>query len=813
MNKFFSKYFPYLLLGLVISSIYYKFFLLGKIPFPGDLLIVSYSPWLDYYKFPVQNPIISDVFSQLFLWKHLAIEAFRNLQWPLWNPYSFTGTPLLATYQSSALYPLNILLFLPQHYGWGLYIYSQTLIASLAFYLFASQIVKSKLASITGAIMFSLGGLMTTWLELGTSVHAIAWLPLALYSIRKFINVQKFRFILISIFSLSAIVLAGNAQITTYSFVIVSLYTLWLCWKNKITPSKIFLVFFTLFGSISLTALQLLPSFDLLQNSIRQSDSYTHSANFGLLNIKDVLRFFIPDYFGNPVTRNYWGTLNYTETSGFLGTLILPLLIYALFKIRSKVMFFLSILFLFSLLFTFSNPLSQAFYNMNIPLLTSSYASRMLFITLFSASLISVLTINHILKHQAFCFFKKTILWSWSTIIGIIFGTLLTHFFIQKILLQTTNKEYLNLYLNDSDFALQNFSVAARNSFIPFALLTTLLIITLILNSRIYKPLAKKFKPLFINKTTLLMSIFFVLLVLDLGRYFLKFNPFVSQELIFPNVPALQFLQDQPGVFRVGREHAEVFPPNTWIAYNLQSIEGYDPIHLNQFGKFMNFLNGGDIRSNKNSRYAELLNYKSPFLDIANVKYFIGIGRDRNGHIPGDFANYKFNEAGYKRIFKDGSAIIFENPSVKERVYFAKKTVTASTREIENKFMNDKTFDPRDTITLSDHLKIATVSGKGKAIIASYSSNKVVIKTDTPSDEILILADQYEKGWKATIDGKTTNISPANLIFRAVKIPAGSHEVIFRYWPKSFDIGLKISLSSLLLIIIISSFAIKTRRF
>jgi len=46
----------------------------------------------------------------------------------------------------------------------------------------------------------------------------------------------------------------------------------------------------------------------------------------------DSLKFFIADYFGNDVTRNYWGNLNYPETSGFLGAITLPLLIYALFK-------------------------------------------------------------------------------------------------------------------------------------------------------------------------------------------------------------------------------------------------------------------------------------------------------------------------------------------------------------------------------------------------------------------------------------------------------------------------------------------------
>ncbi|MBI2599555.1 hypothetical protein HYW43_01390, partial [Candidatus Daviesbacteria bacterium] len=251
----------YIILFLITLAVYYKFFIFGKIPFPGDLMVVSYSPWLDYYKFPVQNPLISDVFSQFVLWKYLAIEALKNFEWPLWNPYSFTGNPLLATYHSASLYPLNILLLLPKHYGWGLYIYSQTLIASLAFYLFISQIVKSKIAGLSGAVIFSFGGLMTTWLELGTAGHAIAWLPLALYSIKKLISETKFRFIVLLIASLSLVILAGSAQITTYTFLITFFYASFSCWKNGIKSQRILFLSFSFIAAIGITALQLLPSY------------------------------------------------------------------------------------------------------------------------------------------------------------------------------------------------------------------------------------------------------------------------------------------------------------------------------------------------------------------------------------------------------------------------------------------------------------------------------------------------------------------------------------------------------------------------
>lgn len=801
-----KPYSAYLILGFITLGLYYKFFIFGKIPFPGDLLVVSYSPWLDYYKFPVQNPLISDVFSQFFLWKYLAIDAFKSFAWPLWNPYSFTGNPLLATYHSATLYPLNILLFLPQNYGWGLYIYSQTLIASLTFYLFISPIVKSKIAGLSGAVIFSLGSLMTTWLELGTAGHAIAWLPLALYSIRKFILVSKFRFIVLLIASLSLVILAGNAQITTYAFLMVVLYSLFIFWKHGAKNKQIVTLLFSLIISINITALQLLPSYDLLQKSIRQTESYTTESNFGLLDIKDGLKFFIPDYFGNVVTRNYWGNLNYSETSGFLGIITLPLLIYLLFKVRSKETSFFSILFSFSLLISFSNPISGSFYNLKIPLLTSSYGSRMLFITLLSAAILVSLAMDHIKENKSLLFMQKAILWSWAAILGIIIGTLLTFYSVWNSIINAPNERFLKAYLESNDYALQNFLIAAKNSLIPFAILTFLLILLYILKRT-------RLQFLNIHKLNILLIIILVLFILDLGRYFLKFNPFISNHLIFPTTPGLEFLQKQKGLFRVGREHAEVLPPNTWTAYKLQSYEGYDPIYLNQYGKFINFLNSGNLRSNS-SRYAEVSsNHSSPYLDAANTKYLIAILRDDKGQIPGDLLNYKLKETNYRMVFKDKSSAILENPNSLDRTYLAKQIQTVSNQEIENIFMNDKKFDPRKTVLLSKDLKVLKVSGTGKVSILHYSPNIIKVKTDMVSEEILVLADQYEEGWKAEIDGKETPISPANLIFRAIKIPAGSHEVVFSYWPKSFDTGLKISIASLILVILVSLLTVKTKKF
>lgn len=779
-----SRFFYPGLLILVVIGLYYKLFIFGKIPFPGDLLVTSYSPWLDYYKFPVQNPLISDVFSQFYIWKSLSVEIFKNGFFPLWNPYSFIGTPLLATYHSAVLYPLNILLLL-KTYGWGLFIFSQTLIAALSMYLLLSLWVSSQMARITGALIFSFGSLMTTWLEFGTAVHAISWLPLSLYIVYTYLENYKLRFLYGLVFSLSLTILAGNPQITIYTFFVVLLFSFSeLLHKRKLLSIQAGLLSIAILFSIFICSIQLLPSLDLLQKSIRAGDSYIQENNFGLLPLKESLKFFSADYYGNPVTRNYWGFLNYSETSPFVGTLSLPLLIYAFLYLKRNLIFYLfSGLLLLSLLLSFNNPISILIFKLKIPLLTLSYASRMLFLVNLSVAVISALSLDNIDNHLQDKKFSKSLLYSTAVLIGITVGTVAVIYLVKAIIQGSSSKFYTSFYLNDAEYSISNYYTALRNMILPIFYLTILFVVSKLLRK---------------NLLCLLLVTF---LIFDLGRYFLKYNPFVDSHFIYPKTPGIEFLQKQSGLFRVGREHAEVLPPNTWTQYNLQSLEGYDPFYLSEYAKFMHFLNDGDLRTGSTGRYAELsAKYSSPFLDAANIKYFVGIGRDNEGRIPGDLLNYKFKEAKYRPVFKDKSFNILENPSAMPRVYFISSVISkTSLPEVRSYLMLNPGFDPtKEAVVLGKTNSLYILDSKAE--ILKYSANQIRVSVQAPNDSFLILADQFEEGWHAKIDNQESKIFRANLVFRGLEIPRGNHEILFYYLPGSFLWGASASSITLVLL-------------
>lgn len=82
----------------------------------------------------------------------------------------------------------------------------------------------------------------------------------------------------------------------------------------------------------------------------------------------------------------------------------------------------------------------------------------------------------------------------------------------------------------------------------------------------------------------------------------------------------------------------------------------------------------------------------------------------------------------------------------------------------------------------------------GQSVIIDSGANRVNIEVGTEQGGWLLLADTYYPGWQATVDGVAVDIQPAYGVFRAVQVPAGTHEIEFLYRPLSFAIGLASSL-------------------
>lgn len=144
-----------------------------------------------------------------------------------------------------------------------------------------------------------------------------------------------------------------------------------------------------------------------------------------------------------------------------------------------------------------------------------------------------------------------------------------------------------------------------------------------------------------------------------------------------------------------------------------------------------------------------------------------------------------------------GSAYIYKNQRVLPRVRLlggpvyaaheaeAKRIVAASGKGADLDFLRDRIVVEDPDRPLSPE---ATVRGRAWIVVDRPERVEVEVEAETPS--YLFLADTFDPGWSATVDGRPAAIRPAYIAFRAVYLEKGKHHVIYFYEPAGFHIGL-----------------------
>mgnify|MGYP003393761796 CR=1 FL=1 len=90
-------------------------------------------------------------------------------------------------------------------------------------------------------------------------------------------------------------------------------------------------------------------------------------------------------------------------------------------------------------------------------------------------------------------------------------------------------------------------------------------------------------------------------------------------------------------------------------------------------------------------------------------------------------------------------------------------------------------LDPEQFVVVEGDLPSACVDGSGTALFTEYTDQAVTIAATGPG--ALVVADTWYPGWVTTLDGAEVPILRADLIYRAVQLPAGDHVVEMRYQP------------------------------
>ncbi|MBL4654962.1 MAG: YfhO family protein [Bacteroidia bacterium] len=111
-------------------------------------------------------------------------------------------------------------------------------------------------------------------------------------------------------------------------------------------------------------------------------------------------------------------------------------------------------------------------------------------------------------------------------------------------------------------------------------------------------------------------------------------------------------------------------------------------------------------------------------------------------------------------------------------------------------------FNPRKTaivdVRFEDLLIDLQIESDTSAEISlsEYQPNHLTYFAEVEKEQIAVFSEvYYEKGWQAYIDDKEVPHFRVNYILRALVVPPGEHKIEFRFKPKSFYLGEKISLA------------------
>lgn len=85
----------------------------------------------------------------------------------------------------------------------------------------------------------------------------------------------------------------------------------------------------------------------------------------------------------------------------------------------------------------------------------------------------------------------------------------------------------------------------------------------------------------------------------------------------------------------------------------------------------------------------------------------------------------------------------------------------------------------------------------------SYRPNKLVYSSEAQTEQLAVFSEiYYQPGWKVTIDGKQVDYFRADWILRAMRIPAGKHEIVFEFKPEGYIVAANVSAYSSFLILL-----------
>ena len=289
----------------------------------------------------------------------LAGREIRAGHLPLFDPYIWSGAPLLAGWNAAAAYPLTWLFaILPGTAAWTVNMIATWAVAGLGMFCFLRALRLASLASLLGAFSFAFAGGMSAQVTHFGLVAGMSWVPLALLSILRLSQDRPMAsrpgrsagragrsvgrsvgageaglaqpgrcgWTAVLAVAIGLMILAGEPRAIDDACVIVLLYGAWQVARlgRRAGPAVVSVSAGLALG-LCLGAVQWLPGLAAISSSQRGADSMALYSS-GSLPVRWVLLTLVPDLLGGSGSLgqpSFFGFYNLTEVTSYVG--ILPL--------------------------------------------------------------------------------------------------------------------------------------------------------------------------------------------------------------------------------------------------------------------------------------------------------------------------------------------------------------------------------------------------------------------------------------------------------------------------------------------------------
>jgi hypothetical protein len=177
-----------------------------------------------------------------------------------------------------------------------------------------------------------------------------------------------------------------------------------------------------------------------------------------------------------------------------------------------------------------------------------------------------------------------------------------------------------------------------------------------------------------------------------------------------------------------------------------------------------------------------------PVLNMLNIKYFINNG-------PNNTPQAQLNaEALGNAWFVDSL-----------------KVVPGADQELASL---GEGFKPSEVAITQEHFvsqsRVYYSNDSSQIILTSYAPNKLVYKSTSSANQFAVFSEIFYRGnkdWISFIDGQQTDHIKVNYVLRGLEVPAGQHEIVFEFKPKSVEYGKVIDLvASIGLVLVFGTF-------